>query len=84
MNNVQTIQKWGNGTGVRLPKRVLEEVHLSPNQQVEVNIENGKIILTPIPDTRPITLEQLLVNVTPELIGGEIFWGEDSGAEAYE
>lgn len=43
-----TIQKWGNSQGVRLPKVILEMVNLSENDTVELKVEDGKLIISPV------------------------------------
>ena len=40
-----TIQKWGNSQAIRLPKGILEAVSLCENDRVEINAENGCIII---------------------------------------
>ncbi len=84
MNITQSLQKWGNGTGVRLPKKVVEAAQLKINQPLEVTIKDKSIILTPITDSSAISIDALLKGVSPDKINGEIDWGEDIGAEQYE
>ena len=84
MNVTQSIQKWGNGTGVRLPKKVLVAAHLKVNQPLAISLKGSSIILTPLDEVGEITLSGLLKGVTPSLIGGEVDWGKDIGAERYE
>lgn len=84
MNITQSLQKWGNGTGVRLPKKVVEAAQLKINQPLEVTIKDKSVILTPITDSSVISIETLLEGVTPDKINGELNWGEDIGAEQYE
>ena len=81
MNVTLNLQKWGNSNGVRLPKKVIDAVHLSPNQSMSVSIKEGSIILTPILVYDDFTLESMLRGVTPDLVGGEITLGEDVGKE---
>jgi antitoxin MazE len=40
-----TIQKWGNSQAIRLPKGILEVASLRENDRVEINVENGCIII---------------------------------------
>jgi antitoxin MazE len=40
----------GNSRGIRLPKPLIKEVGL--NQEVDIHIRNGEIIITPIENTR--------------------------------
>ena len=84
MNIIQSLQKWGNGTAVRIPKKVVEAAHIQVNQQLEVTIKGNAIVLTPIAEKKKKTLESMLAGVTPQNIGGELDWGEDIGAERYE
>ena len=84
MDSIQTLTKWGNGNGIRLPQRVIKAAHLHPNQQLAISVEKGVIILTPVKDVGHKLLEGILKGVTPELIKGEIDWGIDIGAEQYE
>jgi antitoxin MazE len=84
MNITQTLKKWGNGTGVRIPKKVMEAAHLQVNQTLVVSLQDDAILLTPQKDESKLSLEALLEGVTPDLVSGEVEWGEDVGAEKYE
>jgi antitoxin MazE len=53
------IARWGNSTALRLPKAIVEELHLRPGQQVEVTVEGDEARLKPV--RRPgVTLDELL------------------------
>lgn len=84
MNFTQSLQKWGNGTGVRIPKKVVLAAKLHINQPLEVSLRGNSIVLTPVLDKIDVSLDQLLKDVTPELVAGELDWGEDIGGEKYE
>lgn len=85
MNITRSLQKWGNGTGVRLPKKVIEAAHLQLHQELQVTLRGGSIVLSPLPPSLETTaLTDLLKGVTPKDIGGELEWGVDIGAERYE
>ena len=47
-----TISTWGNSQGLRFPKAIMQELHLSVGDRVKVVIENQKIILEPINRSR--------------------------------
>lgn len=84
MENIQTVQKWGNSMGIRLPKKLLLAAHLKPNQQVKLDIgADGGIVLTPLVGAPKITLKSLLKNVNPKDVGGELNWGDDAGLERH-
>ena len=79
----RSVQKWGNGTGLRLPKQVLEAARITINQELRVTVEGKSIVLTPIELPERITLEMLLDGVTPEVIRGEFDLGQDVGTERW-
>jgi antitoxin MazE len=84
MNITQSLQKWGNSTGIRIPKKVVDAAKLRINQELIITLQDDSIVLTPIKDKNNMTLESLLTDVEPDKIGGELDWGEDVGAEKYE
>ena len=84
MNITQSLQKWGNGAGVRIPKKVADAAHVQLNQQLIVTLQDDSIVLTPVPKEEKPSLESMLKGVTPELVGGELEWGKDTGVERYE
>ena len=75
----QSLKKWGNGQGIRLPKKVVEAARLRQDSQLAISLRGRSIIITPIPDES--TLEAILSGVTPQSIGGELDLGSDVGAE---
>lgn len=75
------VQKWGNSLAVRIPKSFACESHLRQNSLVEMSMENGRIILFPVPPTT-LTLAQLLEDVTSENLHGETKTGA-IGQEAW-
>jgi antitoxin MazE len=84
MNITQSLQKWGNGTGVRIPKKVMQAANVHLNQPLIVTLQGNSIVLTPQVDENRLSLEVMLKGVTPDQVGGELDWGEDVGAERYE
>ena len=47
-----TISSWGNSQGLRFPKNIMNELHLSIGDKMKVLIENQKIVLEPIKQSR--------------------------------
>ena len=73
MHITQSLQKWGNGTGVRIPKKVMLAAKLHLNQPLEVSLSGSSIILTPVIETDDtLTLDSLLKDVTSESIAAEL------------
>ncbi|MGB3366447.1 MAG: AbrB/MazE/SpoVT family DNA-binding domain-containing protein [Acidaminobacteraceae bacterium] len=42
---IAKIQKWGNSQGVRIPKSILNSAHFSDNEDVEIIVVDGRIII---------------------------------------
>ena len=42
-----SIQKWGNSNAVRLPKVILDVLHLRENDKVEIVAQDNQIVLRP-------------------------------------
>lgn len=42
------ISSWGNSQGLRFPKDIMKELHLSVGDKMNILIENQKIVLEPI------------------------------------
>ena len=49
---ITKIQKWGNSQGLRISKILLESASLSVGEEVDVDVRDGKIIVTPVQQVR--------------------------------
>lgn len=76
------VQKWGNSLAVRIPKSFASQSHLGQNSVVEMSVENGKIILFPVPQ-QEMTLGQLLEGITTENLHSEMKTGTAVGQEVW-
>lgn len=56
------VQKWGNSIGVRIPKQFAQLLHLSPGSPINLEIENGRLVI----NTPQYNLETMLESITPE------------------
>jgi antitoxin MazE len=75
------INRWGNSLGVRIPLPVANELGFKIGTIVDVTVEDGKAVISPI--KKKYTLSELLEGVTPDLIEGEYNWGQTVGNEAW-
>jgi antitoxin MazE len=75
------VNKWGNSLGVRIPQNVAAEIGLAVGTVVNVEVIDNKVIISP--RQKKYQLDELLVGVTPELIGGEYDWGAPVGRELW-
>ena len=76
------IKRWGNNLGVRLPVSVARAARLHADQPVCVEVENGRVIITPL-ENQQLTLEQRLERFDPARHGGEVMDTTAVGAERW-
>ena len=77
---ITTIQKWGNSQGVRLPKKILDNLQFEENEVVEITEFNGNILIQK--SVKKYTdLDELFVNYTGDYKCTEYDFGEDVGRE---
>jgi antitoxin MazE len=67
---------------VRIPKSFAAETRIQQDTEVELSIDEGRLIISPVVP-RPLTLEELLEGVTPENLHGEFETGPAVGGEAW-
>ncbi|MFA6471365.1 MAG: AbrB/MazE/SpoVT family DNA-binding domain-containing protein [Candidatus Latescibacterota bacterium] len=75
------IQKWGNSLGIRIQKKVADQIELKVNTEVLISVEEDCIVVTPLPKRK--TLKSMLEGVTPEIAHGELDFGPPVGKEIW-
>ena len=78
---ITQIKRWGNSHAIRIPKNLLEALNLTQDSLVEITQGSGVITLTPV--EKELSLEELLLQITPENIHNEIDSVAAVGAEAW-
>nr|WP_160043685.1 MULTISPECIES: AbrB/MazE/SpoVT family DNA-binding domain-containing protein [Paenibacillus] len=73
------VQKWGNSLGIRIPKSLALKVGLEEGSEIDLDVENGHLVIKP----KSTTLGELLTQVTPENLHEEVSTGEPEGREAW-
>ena len=76
------LQKWGNSLALRIPQSFAREVGLENESSVEVSLQEGKIVITPVAPTT-VQLEELMAQVTDENLHHEVDTGPARGSEAW-
>ena len=66
MSLTKEVAKWGNALAVRIPKPMLDAVGLEASSPVELEVEKGRLIITPVQRQKGLTVADLLKGVTPE------------------
>ena len=74
------IQKWGNSLALRIPRSFAEEVGIENETDVDLTLEDEKIVITPVKKMKP-ELRELLENITEENLHKEVSTGPASGNE---
>ena len=76
------IQKWGNSLGLRIPKTVAADAKVSEGTSVEINVENGRLVVAPKSKGRR-TIQELVAGITPENLHSETDTGAPVGREVW-
>ena len=77
-----TIQKWGNSYAVRIPKSFIKEVGLEYRTDIELTLEDGKLVIQPVKE-ETIRLDDLLAQVTKKNLHNAEDTGASVGKEAW-
>jgi antitoxin MazE len=80
------ISKWGNSTGLRLPKAIVDELGLKPGQEMEISVKGGEARLRPVKQQQPTfyRIEDLVAEMKrlgPQNEPPLEDWGPSAGAE---
>jgi antitoxin MazE len=76
------LMKCDDGVALRLPMEVAAQIHANEGAQVDLTIESGKVVLTPIESgLRTYTLDELLAGITEENLHGETLRSAPVGNE---
>jgi len=76
-----TLQKWGNSLGIRVPKTIAEQLHLTTGTTVEFETTAGVLTIRPIRRRRKPKLSALLSEFKPRHRQGELHTDGPRGAE---
>jgi antitoxin MazE len=76
------IRKWGNSLAIRFPQSILAQLNLQADAEVEMSVDEGRLILSPVRKPK-YTLDELLAQITPESMQDEIDFGKPVGKEMW-
>lgn len=81
---ITKVQKWGNSQGLRLSKELLSDAEIAVGDAVDVAVNDGVIVVTPVRRRRGgVDLQQLVREIPADYTPGEVEWGPASGKEAW-
>lgn len=79
-----TINKWGNSSGVRLPKTILDALNVNIGEELQVTVHGTTVILEKaIQKNEELSFEQLFENYSGEKFESDIVLFESSGNEKW-
>ena len=59
-----TISKWGNSQGLRLPKDIIDALHIGIGDKINIFIKDNKVILEPIKrERKKVDLKDLIKQI---------------------
>jgi antitoxin MazE len=76
------VQRWGNSLALRIPRAFARETALESGSEVELTLDGGRLVITPL-GPAAVSLEDLLAQITPENLHGEVDTGPSGGVEAW-
>ncbi len=77
------VQRWGNSLAVRIPKAFAEETGLQANDELEITVQDGRVIVLTVQKMNRYSLDELLDGVTPDNRPGEWDMGLAAGNEVW-
>ena len=75
------ISKWGNSLGLRIPKKLAEEIRVEDGDAVDISVQDGAIVVRP--QRREYTIEELVAGITPKNRHAVVSWGKPVGKEVW-
>jgi len=76
------IQKWGNSLALRIPKPIVQEIHVGKGSVVDLSMDDGRMVVTPSQGMK-YSLTALLKTVNRKNIHTETDFGKPVGKEIW-
>ena len=81
---ITKVQKWGNSQRLRIAKHLLEKTRISIDDEVDVVVVDGNIIVRPVAKQKGrYDLGKLVAQMPDDYEPSEEDWGEAIGKEAW-
>ncbi|MFY4704234.1 AbrB/MazE/SpoVT family DNA-binding domain-containing protein [Burkholderia glumae] len=80
---IQTLKRWGNSLAVRIPSNVASEVAFSEGQEVDVQVEDGQVLIRPHQGIKRFSRERYLQQLRDARLEPHelVDFGEPQGSE---
>jgi antitoxin MazE len=80
---VRAVAKWGNSTGIRIPKHIAEKAGLHAGDEVNFEVEGPGVLVVRAARKEDLTLEKLVSQITRKNRHHETDWGRPRGNEVW-
>lgn len=81
---VSKVQRWGNSQGLRISKEMLREAQIAVGDEVDVFVQEGRIVVQPVTAARGrYRLEDLVTLIPKRRQAKEVNWGPPVGKESW-
>jgi antitoxin MazE len=74
-----SVRTWGNSLGIRIPKRILNQLNIQASDVLQLDVENDAIIIKK--QFKHKSFEERLADYNGEITVSEFDWGEPVGRE---
>lgn len=80
---IAQVARWGDSLALRIPHALARTLAVEEGRSVELKIEDGRLVVSPIDEKPVYKLEELLAGLTPENIHAEVDHGAVVGNEFF-
>lgn len=78
---ISNVAKWGNSLALRIPRDAARRLQIGEGGQVDVEVEDGALIVRPVAVRKSYDLDSLLAGITDENRHTEVGTGMAVGNE---
>ncbi len=78
---LQKVKRWGHSLAIRIPASLARELHIEPDCEVDLRVEDGKLLIVPISKRK--CLQELVDAINENNLHKEVEWGEVEGNEIW-
>lgn len=84
---ITTVKSWGNSHAIRIPKIILEALDISGDDELNISVENDKMIIEKVNKPTHMTLRERVAEYDADCDAesnvAEVNWGESKGKEIW-
>ena len=63
MSHEISISKWGNSQGLRIPKNIIDALHINIGDKVKMFIENNRAVIEPVKKKKTYNIDELISDI---------------------